>query len=336
MVDAALSAQFEQHGVSPLWSVMANLVTEVPKPNAVAHQWKFEELKDLLLQAGEQISAEEAERRVLILENPGLGGTHRVTESLYAGLQLVLPGEIAPAHRHTQSALRFVLESNGAWTSVDGEKVEMHPFDLVLTPSWRWHEHGGEGGPAIWLDGLDIPIIQHFAAGFAERDGNIPASDSLPAGTCLASYGSNLKPASIATDDQRTPLFHFPYAKWGAALSTFSKANQFDPHLGWAMEFTNPIDGGAVMGTVSAFCHRINAGAKTRPYRQSSSVVYTGVSGTGAIILDGKRFEICPKNLVAAPSWAALEIEADDELTLFSYSDRTCHEKLGFWREERL
>ena len=137
----------------------------------------------MLMQAGGLISAMEATRRVLILENPGYAGQAQITGSLFAGLQLIMPGEIAPAHRHTQSALRFIIEGSGAYTAVDGERTAMQPGDFVITPSWTWHDHGHEGHgheghghdraneggePVVWLDGLDIPIVRLLGASFAE------------------------------------------------------------------------------------------------------------------------------------------------------------------------
>ena len=122
-----------------------------------------------MLESAEHISAEEAERRVLILENPGLRGSSQITSALYAGLQLIMPGEVAPAHRHTQSALRFIIEGSGAYTAVDGEKTLMQPGDFVITPSWTFHHHGHEAsGPMVWLDGLDIPIVALFNSTFRE------------------------------------------------------------------------------------------------------------------------------------------------------------------------
>src|SRR6266853_466057 len=146
------------------------------KPAATAERKSYYERIDRVSLAplwevlGELITAREAERRVLVLENPGLRGASSITRTLYAGLQLILPGEIAPSHRHSQSALRFVLEGRGAYTAVDGERTTMRPGDFILTPSWTFHDHGNPGGePVVWLDGLDIPMVAFFDAGFAER-----------------------------------------------------------------------------------------------------------------------------------------------------------------------
>ena len=66
-----------------------------------------------MLSADGLITARKAERRVLILENPGLRGQRRTTGSLFAGTRLLLPGEVAPVRRHTPAALRFVIEGHG-------------------------------------------------------------------------------------------------------------------------------------------------------------------------------------------------------------------------------
>lgn len=333
--DATFRNGLKKASVSPLWDVMAALVTEAPRPRAVPFVWTYADLHPQLIEAGHRITAEQAERRVLILENPGTDGDHTVTDALYAGLQLVLPGETAPVHRHTQSALRFVLDSDDAWTSVDGEPVKMAPFDLVLTPSWRWHEHGGASSPTIWLDGLDIPIVQRFSAGFAERDGNTPANDDAISGRTRAAYGANLKPTTTREMDTDVPLFHFPYTVWSQSLSEYAAKEPIDPHRGWTLEFTNPRNGGSVMRTISAFVTMVPPGMTTKPRRQTAGAVFAGVSGTGALMMDGSRFAIGPRDVAAVPSWTALEIEntSDEPLILFSYSDRACHEKLGFWKE---
>ncbi len=334
MSDAEFRQRLTDGSLSPLWDVMDDLLTEWPTPRAKAHCWHYAEIRPLLMEAGDLIDTVQAERRVLVLENPGIPNEARVTDSLYAGIQLVHNGESARVHRHSQSALRFVMEGEKVWTSVDGERVYMQPFDLVLTSHWRWHEHGGDG-LAIWLDGLDIPIVQAFAAAFAEREGNAPSFEDVPVGSNVASFGANMRPVGDRVEDG-TPLFHFPYSQWRPALEAHSKSSDANAHLGWIMEFINPANAGSVLSTISAFSQKVPAGMKTKARRQSDGAVYCGVEGSGALIVDGKRFEIGPRDLVAVPSWTRLEVAAgDDGLILFNYSDRTCQEKLGLWREER-
>ena len=179
----------------PLWEVLHGLVTPMPRSAAQPVLWRYAEARDFLMRAGALISAEQAERRVLIMENPSLPASSCATPSLYAGLQLILPGEIAPCHRHTQCALRFVVEGGGAFTALDGEKAIMQPFDLVLTPNWQWHDHGNSSdAPMIWLDGLDIPMVRFFEASFAERLPQNAHPETAPPGDTMARYGRNLRP----------------------------------------------------------------------------------------------------------------------------------------------
>ena len=93
------------------------------------------------MEAAISLGGERSPRRVLDpVYNPSLprGATH----TLFCALQLIRGGEIAPAHRHTQSALRFVIEGTGAYTAVDGEKTYIDPGDFIVTPAWCWHDHG--------------------------------------------------------------------------------------------------------------------------------------------------------------------------------------------------
>ena len=153
--------QHRADNLAPLWEQLHSLVTAEPAARCQPAIWRYAEVRPYLMQSGALITAKEAERRVLILENPGLKRQSSITHSLYAGLQLILPGEVAPAHRHTQSALRFIVEGHGAYTAVDGERTMMEPGDFVITPSWTWHDHGNDSDePMVWLDGLDIPLVR--------------------------------------------------------------------------------------------------------------------------------------------------------------------------------
>jgi gentisate 1,2-dioxygenase len=335
----ALYAVMAPQHLFPLWEVLHALVTPTPSSPVQPHLWSYATARDHLMRAGDLISAEKAERRVLILENPGLPGSSAVTTSLYAGLQLILPGEVAPCHRHTQCALRFVMEGDGAFTALDGEKAVMRPFDLVLTPNWQWHDHGNtSAAPMIWLDGLDIPTVRHFAASFAERlpGGATAHPETAPAGDTALRYGRNLRPFRSTAVDRRPahqPLFHYPYAEWRESLAALALAGDPDPHLGHALEFVNPADGGPVMPTIAAHVRLLPAGFTTRPRRATDATVLVVVEGGGTAEIDGQAHALSARDLLVVPSWASLTLRAERDLVLFGYSDAASQRKLGLWRE---
>lgn len=339
---AQLGALYEEmapQSLYPLWEVLADLVTPTPASPVRAHRWSYDAARDYLMRAGDLISAAQAERRVLILENPGLPGSSGVTTSLYAGLQLILPGEVAPCHRHSQCALRFVLEGEGAFTAVDGEKAVMRPFDLVLTPGGQWHDHGNPTDqPMIWLDGLDIPTVRHFDASFAERLGEDAHAETAPPGDSLKRYGRNLRPMKGSTADRRPahqPLFHYPYAEWRPALDELAATAEPDPHLGHALEFLNPADGGAIMPTISAHVRLLPQGFATRARRSTDGTVLVVVEGAGVARIGDETIALSPRDVVVVPAWKPLVLEAETELVLFAYSDKACQEKLNLYREDK-
>lgn len=306
--------RIDPSNMAPLWMRLKGLVPAEPKPIGVAHQWKYADVRPFILEAGEHISAEEAERRVLLLENPALRGSSRVTSTLFSGLQLIMPGEVAPAHRHTQSALRFIIEGSGAYTTIDDQKVMMEPGDFVVTPAWRWHEHGHGGvGPMVWLDGLDIPMLAHFNSTFREDH-------------------SVREPVTSPFDG----LIHFPYVRARQVLRDMAAAGAPDAHLGHVMRYTSPVDGGWAMPTMATMIRLLPAGFATRPYRSSDSMIFVGVEGAGTLEVGGERFEMAPHDIVVVPGWMKYTLAAPGDWVLFSYSDRAAQEKLGFFREQRL
>ncbi|MES2361488.1 MAG: gentisate 1,2-dioxygenase [Pseudomonadota bacterium] len=323
--------------LAPLWTRLKSLVPEEPTPVGVAHQWRYAAVRPYVLESAEHISAKEAERRVLILENPGLCGSSQITNSLYAGLQLIMPGEVAPAHRHTQSALRFIIEGCGAYTAVDGEKTIMQPGDFVITPSWTFHHHGHEGsGPMIWLDGLDIPMVDFFNSTFREEHEEDEAAITRPTDDALARYGSGLLPVGYVSKSLNSPVFNYPYARTREALHSLTRAGTPDAHLGHLMRYVNPLDGGWAMPTMSTMIRLLPRGFATLPYRSSDSMVFVAVEGRGEIRVGEQRFVLEPRDIVVVPGWMIYTLHASEDLVLFSYSDRVAQEKLGFFREQRL
>ncbi|QKO21625.1 gentisate 1,2-dioxygenase [Rhodoferax sp. BAB1] len=328
--------------LSPLWEVLHALVPLQPASPCVPAHWKYEEVRPYLKRAGELITAEEAVRRVLILENPALRGQSAVTQSLYAGLQLILPGEVAPSHRHTQSALRFIVEGTGAYTAVDGERCTMHPGDFIITPSWTWHDHGNEvDEPVVWLDGLDIPMIRFFDAGFAENGAAKSQTVTRPEGSSFARYGHNMAPVrSDAPFGSTSPLFSYPYERSREALHQLERCAPIDPWDGYKLRYINPQTGGTPMPTLQPFLQRLPAGFEGQAWRQTDGAVYSVVEGAGTAYITGPqgpvRFDFQARDHFVVPSWQTLRLQSTTGCVLFSFSDRPVQEALGIHKEERL
>lgn len=329
--------QLQPLNLAPLWSVLKGLVPAQPVPAARACMWSWDEVYPQLLRAGELITAEEAERRVLVLENPGLAGKSQVTDTLYAGLQLILPGETAPAHRHTQSALRFVLHGSGAYTAVDGEKTPMHRGDFIITPHWTWHDHGHDGDePVVWLDGLDVPLVTFLRAGFREEFSQKAQTTSRGAGESAARFGSGLLPIDYVQRGLTSPMFCYPYARAREAIEVQARTADPDPHLGVCLRYINPATGGWAMPTIGALLRYYPGGFATRPYRSTDSTVLVGLEGEAEIRVKGyDALCIGPNDVAVVPGWGEWTVAARRDTVLFSYSDRPVHEKLGLLREAR-
>jgi gentisate 1,2-dioxygenase len=323
--------------MTPLWTSLSSLVTPEPVSACQPVAWSFAEIREAMIEAGNLITAKEAERRVLILENPGLRGQSKITTDLYAGVQLVLPGEVAPAHRHAQSALRFVLEGGGAHTSVNGERTSMHYGDFIITPPMAWHDHGNESSdPIVWLDGLDIPIVQFLDASFSEHHDEDEQPISRPVGDADARFGSNLLPVDHRAASGASPVFNYPYARTRDALDRLARSGAWDPCHGLKMRYSNPVTGGYPMTTIAAFIQLLPRGFRTARYRSTDATIFVAVEGRGRTTI-GKDFVVDwqPRDIFVVPSWKTVTHEAMDEAVLFSFSDRPIQEALHLFREER-
>jgi gentisate 1,2-dioxygenase len=332
-----LYRRMDKHDLAPLWEVLHNLIPNEPATPARPALWRYRDARPFLMEAGKLITAKEAIRRVLVLENPGMRGESCITQSLYAGLQLILPGEIAPSHRHSQSALRFIVEGSGAYTAVDGERTVMHPGDFIITPSWTWHDHGHPGNdPVVWMDGLDIRIVQTFAAQFHEPFPEEVQPVSRIEGSSVARYGNNLVPLGAAAPFGKTsPIFNYPYARSRESLALMSRDQDADACHGWKMQFINPLTGGHAMPTIAAFIQLLPRGFAGAAHRSTDGTVYSVVEGRGSAHIGGESFAFEPRDTFVVPSWAPLRLDATEETVLFSFSDRPGQEAMGLWREKR-
>ena len=321
--------------LTPLWEVMASLVPEKPQSPCVPAIWRYRDVRPWLMESGSLISAQEAVRRVLILENPGTPNASMITQSLYAGLQLILPGEIAPSHRHTQSALRLIVEGSGAFTAVEGERVTMHPGDFIITPSWTWHDHGNPGAqPVVWLDGLDIPLVRLLDCGFAENGSQESQAVERAEGDALARYGSNLLPIDYEPATLTSPVFAYPYQRTRATLFDLRSRGAAHPVHGYKMQFINPATGGYAMPSIATFVQLLPAGFQGTDYRCTDSTVFHCIEGEGTVAVDDQSMSFAARDTLVVPSWSQHRLQADADTVLFSFSDRPLQRMLGLWREQ--
>ncbi len=317
----------EKHA-APLWEVLSDIVRTDPRTSVQAALWRYEELRPFIADAGRLITAEEAERRVLILENPGLPGMSRITQSLYAGLQLILPGEIAHTHRHSASALRFILEGTGAYTSVDGERLTMNPGDFILTPFWSFHSHGNPGQePVVWLDGLDIPIVNMFDTSFLERHEGHEE---------LHTHGGHEGLLSHEAHEERpSSCLKYPYDPHRERLDAIARSAPVDSRDGFKLEYRNSQTGGPPLPTIGAYLQLLPKGFDGQPYRSTDATIFCAVEGHGTSRIGDSTFNWGPRDVFVVPSWHPVSHRTEEDAVLFSFSDRPAQKALGIWREQR-
>jgi gentisate 1,2-dioxygenase len=325
--------------VAPAWRIFENLMPDGPAPQALPHRWRYSELRPMILHFSKTVGMEDAERRVLVLISPGDGGLSSCLDTLQAGLQIVMPGETARAHRHAANALRFVIEGSGAYTTVDGERLDMRPGDLCVTPGWRFHDHTHEGeGPMIWLDGLDQPLVNKLGASFFEsfnaRTQPLTRADALSVRQYI--HG-RLNPAWMPSTSRSTPIGCYPWSETERAFEAMGADVDGSDVDGIVLEYTNPLNGGPIMPTIGCRVQRLLPGFRGRAHRHTSNVVYHVIRGSGTTVVDGEPFDWSEKDIFTLPSWVTHAHEngsSTEDAILFCYSDEPVFRALDLYREE--
>jgi gentisate 1,2-dioxygenase len=319
-----------------LWE-LASEMTRHPEPKAISHMWKSSVIEAMVRESGEVVPVGE-ERRALQLFNPGLDGRWATTSTMIAAVQLLLPGEIARAHRHTPTAIRFIMTGEGAYTAVDGERVYMAPGDLILTPSWAWHDHGNETDtPVVWMDGLDVPLVQALNAMFFQMYEVPQVPLTKPDNASAHLYGHvSLSPTWVKERPRSSPLLLYSWEQTRHSLAAL-RDTPGDEHDDIALEYTHPQTGRALLPTMACWIQMLRPGARLTAHRHTGSAVYYVVEGTGETIIDGRRFAWGKGDILVLPSWALHEhanVSTRDAAVLFSIQDRPVLEALALYREE--
>jgi gentisate 1,2-dioxygenase len=316
-----LYADFGRENLLPLWTQIGDLMPESPRSQAVPHVWRWNTLLPLAERAGQLIPVGRGgERRAIALANPGLGGQPYATPTLWAAIQYLGGHEVAPEHRHSQNAFRFVVDGEGVWTVVDGDPVAMRRGDFLLTPGWRFHGHHNETDqPMAWIDRVTD-----------ESTPDISRSEKL---WCHP----GLRPLSQLQDTSSSPIGAYRWEHTDRALNDQLELEQagfpatVEPGHA-AIRYVNPTTGGDVMPTVRAEFHRLAGDTATRAQREVGSSVYQVFDGTGTFVLAGTEYQVAKGDMVVVPSWVQFQIVADGGLDLFRFGDHPIIEKLGFQR----
>lgn len=319
----------------PLWpSLRAALPFGMPSRRAKPILWRYADIRPRLIEAGSLTPIEKAERRVLVLANPGLGLENmQATPSIYIGMQLILQGETAPNHKHSPSAVRFVVEGEGGFTIVEGEKCPMEPGDLILTPSGLWHEHGHSGsGPVIWMDALDLPTVFALEASYATE--GVPQKPRNEADSSQTRYRrAGLVPwTAVNRPRANYPLIRFPWREVKAALADLVTVTPRGEAV--RLAYVNPETGAECMPILGFSAIQLRPGETLALPRHSASSVFHAVEGAGTVEIDGSSLGFQQFDTIAVPTHAKVRIEnasTEKSAYLFVVDDAPMQKKLGFY-----
>ena len=334
--------ELERLDAGALWTVANKIEPWQPQSASVPVLWRYADLRAHVLRSVELVTPEKAGRRVVYLNNPGRQDVAAAVGWLYSGLQVMHPGEVASAHAHSASALRFIMEGSGAYTIVDGHKMTLGANDFVLTPNGTWHEHGvdGDGSPCIWQDGLDIPLVNALEANFYVVHPDMNQAVGHPVDDMPAAWGNpGLRPHGADWQRGYSPCFKYQWGPTYEALGRYAATTAGSAFDGVMMDYVNPVTGGPVMQTIGASMQMLRPGEATRAHRHTGSVLYQCARGRGHSIINGRRFDWQERDIFCVPSWAWHEHangSASEDACLFSFNDMPVMRALGLYREEAL
>ncbi|MFM6851886.1 MAG: cupin domain-containing protein [Terrabacter sp.] len=305
-----LYAVFDGLSVEGGWHRRTPALWPEPRHNFLPHVWRYAELKTVLEVAGRLVDHQMADRRNLTLTNPVEGNLYATVRTLVAAYQLIKPGEVALAHHHTPAALRIILDGRGTYTVVDGDRVEMRPGDVLLTPSWAWHEHSAAGpDDCYWVDILDVPLVHLLEPMFFEKHPD----------------GVQAEPRDIET----SPIAF----RWEDSLARLAEQTTAPAH---GMAEREIELGGPAMPTIALHVQELGAGFTSVRQRTTANSIFTVVEGAGRTIVDGETLTWERGDIVAIPAWRPYQHVVSQSARLVRSSDEPVLTALGLLRTETL
>lgn len=294
--------------------------------------WKWPDIRDGLEAAGRIIGTDyKGARRAISLIHPDTGGS--TSHTLSMAVQLVKAGEAVYSHRHTNAAMRFVIEGGeNVYTITNGEKCVMERGDLVIQPTWGWHNHVNESeSDAIWIDCLDSALMRMLRTTFQEPH---PAEDVKLFNSPVDTNVRN--PGLLAPPGQPLQSLVYKWADTRRALAAVLPEDE-DPYDGKCLEYRNAVTGGSTFPTFSCWIQMLDGGRTTAEHRHTSNQLYYVVEGSGASEIEGETFEWEEGDFFVVPNWSwhrHQNASPSVPAVLFSTTDRPLHEMIGVYREQ--
>lgn len=316
-----------------IYDEMLENVVGGPAPAGVPFMWRWNDVYNKLLQSFDVVAESLTARRHLSFINPGARGT---THTMNMGMQMLKPGEIAWSHRHTMSALRFVVKGGpGLVTVVDGEACPMDNYDLVLTPSWTWHDHeNATADNVVWLDALDIGLVLALNVPFYESFGDKRQPQRTSAGEYLSARTGIVRPVWERTKEVNLP-YRYPWRQVEAELRLMAD-QKGSPHDGIVLRYANPVTGGPTLPTMDCWVQLLRAGEETEPHRHTSSAMYFVIRGEGITVADDLEMQWGPHDSFVVPNWSTHHFinRSHEDAVLFSVNDIPTMRALNLYYEE--
>ncbi len=331
--DAALIAALEAARIHPLWDRYQKITPALPDAPDKAAIWRWREIEPFAERAAREVGAEDVERRALILCHPAFGGETVTTGNLIAAFTVLEPGDRAPPHRHTASAIRFATRAEGAVTIVNGRRCAMLDGDLVLTPPMCWHGHINEGAErTVWFDAANIPLVNALHANFFEPGSRADnAFWEVGEGDERLWQEAGLQAEGHGHDASHSPRYRYP----GAATRRLLDAAPVGEDGAKTARYVNPLDGGPAMPSLDCCARRLAAGQPTRPRRSLCSQICLAVSGSGRSAIGEETVEWTRHDVFTIPQWSWARHEAlGGDADLFVVSDRPVRDSLDMMRDE--
>ena len=325
-----LSELLAEHHLVGAW---ARNNKQAPRVGKTAAHYKWEGIRDSLLQSGELVK----------IGSGGQTGMRSVTGlearkfPVYMNAQVLMPGDHTESHRNLRTETRLVIEAApGAIFVCEAEAYPMNRGDVVISPPWTYHDHynGGEE-PVIFVDGYDNAYNPNVNVNEKLPNGQLYEIVTKPEGYTRA-MNSHSRPI---TQERPFPLppMHYAWKETEAALAIMREAGEArDPYEGVHLMFSSPVDGGPTLPTMAWQVQVLDPHQKTLSHRHNSSSFYHVFEGEGHTIIDGETLEWHKGDLFGVPPWTwhHHENNSNDDTILFSVDDWPAMKALGFFMKD--